>query len=389
MSLSITQNPATCSLVQSPTIFTLSESGDVVLSSSFQYYLDLYYWGGTPSDSGSVAQYTLVKYPNVSRVGIFDVGRILNSSLTGSVEANQSNVKYFKVDGYFQYLSSSAFVTGSHVESGVFKALDGYAIFDEPIGQQITSKSIHWPIMSDGPSSQSVLLEDIGEMSVYVGTANTGVSTPTRIVYSGSLGNGTFTLSGSISSSQQIQTFPIAPSDSGFPAGMVNAAYQSYTVQAYDGNNALGSPINFEVVCKQKYPNIRIKWKNRYGQFDFFSFYMVNRQSFSTTKRSYQPQLGTWTGATLSYNQYDSSNLNYIVDSKQAISVNTDWVDESYNDIFKQLLVSEEIYWVKSATDLLPLTINTDSVTFKTGVVDKVIQYGFDFDFGQGYKLIL
>jgi len=151
----------------------------------------------------------------------------------------------------------------------------------------------------------------------------------------------------------------------------------------------LGTPINFEVVCKQKYPNVRIKWKNRYGQFDWFDFYMVNKQSFSTTVRGYQPQLGTWTGATLGYNQYDSSNLNYIVDSKQSISVNTDWVDEDYNEIFKQLLVSEEIYWVKSQTDLLPLTIATDSITFKTGVVDKVIQYGFDFDFGQGYKLIL
>jgi TonB-dependent SusC/RagA subfamily outer membrane receptor len=73
----------------------------------------------------------------------------------------------------------------------------------------------------------------------------------------------------------------------------------------------------------------------------------------------------------------------------QANANNTDWVDESYNDIFKQLLVSEEIYWVKSTTDLLPLTISTNSLTFKTGVVDKLIQYTFELDFGQGYKLIL
>ena len=389
MSLSITQNPATCSLVQSPTIFTLYETGDVVLSSSFQYYADLYYWSGTPSNSGSVADYTLVKYPNVSRVGIFDVGRILNSTMTGSVEANQSNIKYFKIDGYFRYQSASLFVTSSHVESGVYKAVDGYDVFDEPIGQQINNKTPHWPIMSDGPSIQTALLEDIGSMSVYVGEASQSLSTPTRIVYSGSLGNGSFTLSGSISSSQQVQTFPIGPSQTGFPAGVVNADYQTYTVQAYNGSTPLGTAITFQTECKQKYPNIRIKWKNRYGQFDFFSFYMVNKQSFSTTKRSYQPQLGTWTGPTLSYNQYDSSNLNYIVDSSQSITVNTDYIDESYNDIFKQLFVSEEIYWVKSETDLLPLTINTDSVVFKTGVVDKVIQYSFDFDFGQGYKLIL
>jgi hypothetical protein len=384
MSLSITQYPASCSLAQSPTIFTLSESGQVYTSASFQYYLDLYYWSGTPSDSGSIQNYTLVKYPNISSVGIFDVSRILNSTLTSSAAADDSNVKYFKADGYWRYQSGSQFVTGSHVESGVYKALDGYAIFDEPIGQPIQNKSIHWPLMTDGPVSQSVLDTDYGTAGVYVGT--TGGSVPTKLVYTGSLGNGTFTLSGSVSSSEQVQQYPQAPQESGFP---ISTASEWYTIQAFDGNTALGTPIYFGVVCKQKYPNIRIKWKNRYGQFDWFDFYMVNRQSFSTTVRGYQPQLGTWTGTSLSYNQYDSSNLNYIVDSKQSISVNTDWVPESYNEIFKQLLVSEEIYWVKSQTDLAPLTIATDSVTFKTGVVDKVIQYGFDFDFGQGYKLIL
>lgn len=384
MALTYNQFPATASLVQSPTIFTLSESGLVYTSASFQYYLDLYYWNGTPSNSGSVANYTLVKYPNASDVGIFDVGRILNSTLTSPVAADGSNIKYFKVDGYFRYQSGSVYVTSSHVQSGTYKALDGYALFDEPIGQQITSKSIHWPLMTDGPASQSVLSADYGAASVFVGT--TGGTQPTKLVYSGSLGNGTFTLSGSVSSSQQVQQYPQAPQESGFP---ISTLSENYSIQAFNGNTALGTPINFEVVCQQKYPNIRIKWKNRYGQFDWFSFYMVNKQSFSTTVRGYQPQLGTWTGTSLSYNQYDSSNLNYIVDSKQSISVNTFWVPESYNEIFKQLLVSEEIYWVKSTTDLAPITIATDSITFKTGVVDKVIQYGFDFDFGQGYKLIL
>jgi hypothetical protein len=384
MALTYNQFPATASLVQSPTIFTLSESGLVYTSASFQYYLDLYYWDGTPNQSASIQNYTLVKYPNASGVGIFDVGRILNSTLTASAEINPSNVKYFKVDGYFRYLSSSIYVTSSHVESGTYKALDGYALFDEPIGQQITSKSVHWPLMTDGPATQSVLSADIGYGGVYVGTTS-GIQ-PNKLVYTGNLGTANFTLSGSVSSSQQVQQYPLAPQANGFP---ISTLSDSYSIQAFNDSTPLGTPVYYEVVCQQKYPNVRLKWKNRYGQFDWFSFYMVNKQSFSTEKRSYQPQLGTWSGPTLSYNQSDSSNLNYITDSKQSIQINTDWVDESYNDIFKQLLVSEEIYWVKSPTDLLPLTISTNNLTFKTGVVDKVIQYTFDLDFGQGYKLIL
>jgi len=118
---------------------------------------------------------------------------------------------------------------------------------------------------------------------------------------------------------------------------------------------------------------------------------MINRQGFNTERKTYQPQLGSWQASTLSYNNYDSATLNYITDSTQTLSVQSDWVDEAYNDIFKELLVADEIYWIydESTGDLRPITISTDSITFKTGVVDKVIQYGFDFKWGQNYKLII
>jgi hypothetical protein len=49
------------------------------------------------------------------------------------------------------------------------------------------------------------------------------------------------------------------------------------------------------------------------------------------------------------------------------------------------------MYWIQneSSAVLTPITIATDSIVFKTGVVDKVIQYSFEFNYGQGYKLIL
>ena len=387
MALTITQTPATASLAQSPTIFTLSESGDVVLSASFQYYADLYYWSGTTAQSSSIPEYTLVKYPNVSEVGIFDVSKIINSTLQDTREENPSNVKYFKIDGYFRYYNGSAYVTSSHVQSAVFKGLDGYGIFPEQIGQSITTTTPHWPLMTSGPVSQSFFDSNTGTIGVYTGGAGSVAAIPTKVRIVSDLGTTDIAVSSSISSSQQIQQVPMFPAQTGFPY----ASPEYYTIQAYNSSTPLGTPIYFNFKCEQKYPNIRIKWKNRFGQFDYFNFDMVNKQSFNTTTRDYQPQLGTWTGTSLSYNSADSSNLNYIVDSKQSIVVNTDWIPEAYNDIVKQILVSEEIYWIQdeSSAVLTPITIATDSITFKTGVVDKVIQYSFEFDYGQGYKLIL
>lgn len=387
MSLSITQNPATASLAQSPMVFTLAETGDVVLSSSFQYYGDLYYWTGSLNQSGSL-KYQLVKYPNASRVGIFDVSKIVNSTLQDLRQTNPSNVKYYKFDGYYRYLSASVYITSSHVTSNVYSALDGYAIFQEQINGPVYDKSPHWPLMTDGPISQSFFAENNGTIGVMTGGAGSSSLIPTKVTYTSDLGTANINVSSSASSSQQIQQVPAYPSSTGWPLSQ-NVSY--YTIQAFNGSTALGLPIYYELACQQKYPNVRIKWKNRYGQFDYFNFYMVSRKSFQTEKRTYQPQIGTWGGSTLTYNNYDSQNLNYLVDSSQTLSVNTFWIPEQYNDILKQLMVSDEIYYVttESSDTLTPITINTDSVVFKTKAVDKLIQYSFEFRYGQGYKLII
>jgi hypothetical protein len=118
---------------------------------------------------------------------------------------------------------------------------------------------------------------------------------------------------------------------------------------------------------------------------------MINTKRFDVNRSLYQPQIGSWNGSALGYAPYESNNLNYMVDTKESIVVNTDWVDEAYNEIFKQFLVSDEIYWIYDETEyeVKPLTIKTSSLTFKTGVVNKVIQYSFELDYGQSYKLII
>jgi hypothetical protein len=386
MALTVIQNPATASLAQSPIIFSLSSSTDVT-NTGFQYVGDLYYWSGTEADSGS-SKYTLVKFPNSSGVGIFDFSKILNSTLTDFAIANKSNVKYFKGSFSTQWLSGSSYLTGSTVTtSSVYKALDGYSLFQEPIGQEINLKTPHWPVMSDGPVSQSALLQNGGSGSVYTGVA--GGTQPTKIIYSGSTGNGSFAVSTTTSTSGQIAQFPMFPSSPSFPIS--TAGLDWYTIQAADNSTKLGTPIYFSVDCIQKYPNVRIQFKNRYGQFDFINLYGASQNSFSTDRKSYQPQIGTWESSTLSYQSYDSQNQPYVVNAKQSLVANTQWLPEGENDIIKELLSSDEIYWIynESTGAVRPLAITSSNISFKTGVVDKVIQYAFTFDWAQNYKLII
>lgn len=392
MAITINQTPPTVSLAQSPIVFSVIESPTgSLLSSSYQYICDLTYWSGDAAVSGTV-DYTLSKFPNASNYGIFDLSKVLNSVLSDAREQTPSNVLYYKCDFYSQYQSASLFYTSSKTASSTYKSIDGYAIFPEPIGQDVEEKTELWPIMTDGPLSQSIFLSNSGTFGVYTGVSGQDAN-PTRVVYT--IGDEIYDtdilVSSSADSAEQIQQIPAFPSSEGFPITGFETSADYYTIQAFVASSPLSEIIRFDLKCEQKYPNVRIKWKNRFGQFDYFNFDMVNRQSFSTMTRTYQPQLGSWDSATLGYQQWNSSVLNYISDSTQAISVNSDWVSEDYNDIFKQLMVSDEIYWVYDEENGLvrPITIATNTIQFKTGVVDKVIQYKFDFNYGQAYKLII
>ena len=411
MSITVTQLPSSASLSQSPIIFGFKETDAVITSSSFQYMLDLTYWTGSMSNSGSTPDYTLVKYPNNSDAGLFDVSRIMNSELNTLAETPIiSNAKWFKARLYWQYLDGSTYVTSSGVTypEGMqpYYALDGYQLFPEKINAIITGSTYTnfgyntWPLMTDGPLTQSILPDSYNTNTFFLGNAGAEKKPDTFLVETSNGSTFLYSLNGlsSGSSNEQIVITNTSPSIFAYNT----LPFEWYRVQPskYTGVGSfyepLGEGIRYEVKCQQKYPNIRIKWKNRFGEFDWFDFDMVNKQNFQVNRSQYQPQIGDWNANSLSYKPYDSSIINYLVDTKQSISVNTDWVNEDYNAIFKQLLVSDEIYWINNPAiyepqydGFTPITIKTETIQFKTGVVDKVIQYSFEFDYGQSYKLIL
>lgn len=391
MALVFTQTPPTLSLAQSPVAFSVFEDTGLYSASEFQYTCQVTYWTGSEASSGSY-DYLLTKFPNTSGVGIFDISRVLNAAQNQLAYDYTSSVLYYKAAFNYNYLSGSGTRASGSItpllSSSLYKTLDGYAIFPEPINQNVPSKSLHWPLMTDGPVTQSVLPSDIGSFAVYVGT--TGATVPTKVTYTKIGGaSSDVTVTATTSSTGQIVRVPLAPSQSSFPLVVTDG--DSYRVQAYNGASPLGTSILFEVVCAYKYVPVRVMWKNRYGQFDYLNFYKANYKTFNTDQRTYQPQLGSWDATTLSYNTAQNNSQKYIVNTTEQLTVNSDWLQESFNEAYKQLLVSDEIYWLYDMPNNLvkPLSITTNSVKFKTGVNDKLIQYTVDFSIGQTFKLII
>jgi len=387
MALSINQTPPQINLGQSPIAFSVIDGA--YASSSFQYTCTLQIWTGSLANSGSGTQYALRKYPNATGYGIFDVSRFVNSSLTNLAYQATSSVVYFKPTFNYQYQTS---LTGSNVVGPVGIGLDGYSVFPEAINASPTA-SVYWPIMTDGPQSRSLAVTDNGFLGIWCsGSSNT------QITYVGTYSSGNKIsfdanfLQGQTSSFDMIKWIPSGPAQQGFtsylPLTSGSADLVSYRIQ---NKFTPAAGIDFSINCVYKYTPVRVFWKNRYGQFDWINFWYKNTQDFTTEQRTYQPQLGSWNASQLSYNAYQTATQRYIVDATQTITVNTEFLRQDYNEIFKQLLVTDEVYWMYDQPNSLvkPLTIKTSKLDFKTGVNDKLIQYTITFDIGQPFKLII
>jgi hypothetical protein len=421
MPIQVLQKPSDIQAAQSPIVFSVITSGseaNAYTASEFQYTANLYVWSGTPSQSGSYI-YQARKYPNPSGSGIFDFSKMINSTLTALAATNTSNIKYYRADFGWQYASGSSYVTQSGGLTPVscstggtnFKVYDGYSLFPKQINTSLSSSCTNFPWMTDmGTVTQSVSLTQNNSISsgsrgisLWRGASDT--QSPTEIVISASYENGTVLTAYGIITSQnntntntQLQTIastPGIPGTGGWSSTwptIPTASLSSYFFQARSGSVTIGKPIHYKVVCEHYYQPVLVAYKNKYGQFDYINFFKRHNNTFNTDQRVYQPQLGTWQSSTLSYDQYQTTQQRYIVDATEILECNTDFLEEGYNELMKQLLVSDEIYWVKGPytnNEIIPLTIKTNSLQFKTGVNNKLIQYTIAFDIGQPYKLLL
>lgn len=403
MAYAYLQSPPSLSMAESPIVFTILDTTNVN-KDQYQYVLKLKYWTGSVASEPTAFNYVMNKYPNASARGIFDVSKIMNS-LFLPAQQDSSQMWNYKVYGNYVYYtgSTNSYVTGSDVTSSVFQTINGYLIFDSSsyVNQPSQGETDWWPIMSSAPQTQSIYFcnycNDTGDQGTlpimrFYNLANS--ASVTAVDYDGT-------------TRSLVQTFASTPSTGStnlaiydIEAGIasLNALSSSfittdtayYTVQIFSGSTAIPSAsIRYNVIDECKYTPFRIKFKNQFGQFDWFTFPKATFTDFEVSENVFQPQIGTWEGTSLQVADYSTLRRRYYVDSTEGVIVNTDFRPEIENEWFKQLMVSSEIYYVKSDGSIIPLIIKTKNIRFKTHVNDKLIQYTFEFQLGRSYKLIL
>ena len=128
---------------------------------------------------------------------------------------------------------------------------------------------------------------------------------------------------------------------------------------------------NVEQTCEPILEPQLVQFVNRYGGLDFIWFFKMRTDSISTESKDYkllQPEM--------TYDVTIGQNAKYNFNGNQSVKMNTGFVNENYNELIQDLILSEKV-WINS----IPAIVKSSGTEFKTQIRNKNINYEIEFEY--------
>jgi hypothetical protein len=137
--------------------------------------------------------------------------------------------------------------------------------------------------------------------------------------------------------------------------------------------------LTLEEVCEPRYEFLDVVFYNKFGALQIMPFHKKSMISLDTASESYKRNLMDFVNDP-TFNKEKHQVRQFNVTGKEKIQMNTGFIDESFNEVIRQLMLTEQV-WVYDGTEVKPIILDTKSVQFKTSVNDKLINYTFDYSY--------
>ena len=137
--------------------------------------------------------------------------------------------------------------------------------------------------------------------------------------------------------------------------------------------------LTLEEVCEPKYDFLDVVFYNKYGALQIMPFHKKSMVSMDSNSESYKRNLMDFVNDP-TYSKEKHQVRQFQVTAKEKIQMNTGYIDESFNEVMRQLMISEQV-WVYDGTEVKPIILDTKSLEFKTSVNDRLINYTINFSY--------
>ena len=150
-------------------------------------------------------------------------------------------------------------------------------------------------------------------------------------------------------------------------------------IRVSDNNSGLET-VKVKVLEECKYEPKKVTFINKFGALQDMYFFKKSVEMMNVEKESYKSNTLNSSGG---YNRSSHVNRNFNVVGKESITLSSGFLNEEYNEVFKQMMLSEKV-WVTTIVDgvrqVLPINVKTSDITYKTSLNDKLVEYTIEFD---------
>ena len=169
-----------------------------------------------------------------------------------------------------------------------------------------------------------------------------------------------------------VTSLAVASSTFDIPRVRTANVNQGNKVEILNGASAVQATWYFYPQEECKYTPVIIDFVNKYGAWQREFFFKASNDTLSVENTEYN-LLQT---DSYNYNTLEGQRKVFNANGKKSIKVNTGWVYETWNEVLKQIMLSERIL-----IDNKPAKINSKSTELFKSINTKQINYSLDFEF--------
>ena len=334
---------------RSPYIVTINETGQI------ETKLEIYLWNGSgsmpttpqytlskliPSSNNPATYYDISPYIReyISHASLQTITTII--SATPSTQWCNIGLKLFKK------------VSTSFIQVGTTQThfgLDGYGFYLDGANPALGNY-----LLSEGTYTYNYNLSgEYGWMTLYTGSGNS-------VRYTNLSSGAT-----SVSALTNNEWRDIPRVRSAFAA-------DGNTFEIIDGSSNVLYKSIFVPKEECKYTPIQIDFVNKFGAWQREWFFKASYNGLNVENTEYNLMPNTYPA----YDTKEGQRKVFNANGKETLKVNTDWVSESFNEVIKQMMLSERILIDKKAAKL-----NTKSIDLKKSINTSLISYEMEFEY--------
>ena len=357
--------------------------------------LSLYIYTGTFTTDKGTAKYTITKNEiSSNNYVVFEIAELVRDYLDIEFDGEyDSQTVWVEADiQMFDAINGGGSSLGT--TSTDYIAFDGYGYFEDGINTELSrtylqsnykifrpdDQNVRVPVFTEDTSSVSFLYK--GEVK-RVQAVSSSTNTNAQIEY--------ITVSGS-DNTDSYKERVLADGGTLEDNSLLDAFLESVDIGLVDElyiNSASGTQVvKISTEPCSKYEPYKVTFINKFGALQDMYFSLKSIESLNTTGETYKANVVDF--SSLTYDTYKPQVAQYNKLGKESITLNTNYISEDYNEVIKQLMMSEQVWLTRldnpapdsnNLETVLAVIPKTQSVTYKTSLNDRLVQYTVDFDY--------